>query len=98
MTKKPFIDFIKLAFKNNNFYLVKKIFNQVFQAAIGTKYSPGYACLIIEQQEEKLNFSSGFTEVHKLVKAVFKLYIYDEFFFVFLAKHFDLSKQFPPCY
>ena len=75
--KKNIIDSIRFILKNNNILFYSKMFNQVFEKAMGNKCAPQHACLTIGYQKETKIFTQELVRYFlikecELMKEVFK--------------------------
>ena len=75
--KKNIIDSIRFILKNNNILFDSKMFNQVFEKAMGNKCAPQHAYLTIGYQKETKIFTQelvGYFLIKEceLIKEVFK--------------------------
>ena len=66
--KKNIIDSIRFILKNNNILFDSKMFNQVFEIAMGTKCASHHACLTIGYQKETKIFTQELVR-YFLIKA-----------------------------
>ena len=53
-SKELILESIKIILENNNFYFNDKMYTQVRGTAMGTKFAPTYATLVLAYLEEKL--------------------------------------------
>ena len=53
-SKESILESIKIILENNNFYFIDKMYTQVQDTAMGTKFAPTYATLVLGYLEEKL--------------------------------------------
>ena len=71
-------------FKNSNTILLEKMFNQVMETAMGTKFAPPYANLSVGFLEETVLFPVELLkyfshENYNLIEELFKRYMDDGF-------------------
>ena len=83
-SKEFLIEIMKIILENNNFYFNDKLYNQKRGTAMGTKFTPTYATLVLGFLEEKLYlqaneiFENGFGE---MLKADWRRFLNDCFVF-----------------
>ena len=86
--KEPTGKLVKMAefvFKNTYFQFLDKIYQQILGTAIGTKFTPLYACIFMDQVESK------FLQTQKFQTLVWFRYI-DDIFFIWSQGESSLKK------